>query len=244
MRKWRIERIQSSIGSRIQRLESDRTRMMSQASEVENTVTSWRNPILGGASFAAPLILALYSTDLSKGIVPPILIIDIALALGAFIAFTIIRGIIHKPILSMDSAFFTAIDKLNLFRRFFNSETYFLDKFNDLRLASFYNYAEFAQIAAQFGLKESLEKMRKNYFFKSMRKDLDDHLREVNEAQDFGKAIYESEKSAWKKSGIDMKLLRYIHEDFFKYLKYRIDDTTGEITKRLEKDDGSSVSKH
>jgi hypothetical protein len=47
-----------------------------------------------------------------------------------------------------------------------------------------------------------------------------------------------------KKSGIDMKLLRYIHEDFFKYLKYRIDDTTGEITKRLEKDDGSSVSKH
>jgi hypothetical protein len=65
----------------------------------------------------------------------------------------------------MDSAFFTAIDKLNLFRRFFNSKTYFLDKFDDLRLASFYNYAEFAQIAAQFGLKENFEKMRKKLLF-------------------------------------------------------------------------------
>jgi hypothetical protein len=198
---------------------------------------------LGGASFTAPLILALYAAELSRGSVSPILIIDIVVALGAFIVFTVIRGIIHRPILSMDSAFFTAIDKLNFFRRYFNAEIYYLEKFDEQRMASFYNYGKFAQIAAQFGLKENFEKIRKNYFFKSMRKDLDDHLQEVNEAIEYGKDIYENQKLVWKESGIDMKLLRYVHEDFLKYHKYRIDGATGKITKQLRKDEGASASK-
>jgi hypothetical protein len=57
----------------------------------------------------APLILSLYLAEGSqKDFLAQILIFDIVIALGAFIAFTvIIRGIIHRPILSMDSALLT-----------------------------------------------------------------------------------------------------------------------------------------
>lgn len=149
IKKWRISRIQAAIDSRIQKLESDRAKIMSQAELIENTYTAWRNPILAATTFAASIILGLYSAGLLwNEVILPLLSIDISIGLASFVIFTVLRGRIHSLSLSMNTSFLSAIDKLSYYRRYFNMETYFVENLELKKIDSYYNYHTFASLAA------------------------------------------------------------------------------------------------
>jgi hypothetical protein len=232
VKKWRISRIQAAIDSRIQKLESDRAKIMSQAELIENTFTAWRNPILAATTFAASIILGLYSAGLLwNEVILPLLSIDISIGLASFLIFTILRGRIHSLSLLMNTSFLSAIDKLNYFRRYFNMETYFVENLELKKIDSYYNYNTFASLAVQVQLLDSYDKMAKSIFFKKLKNDLEVYLRETKESMDYGIEAYEEEKSSWNKYGINMRHLHYVHDDFFKYHGYKIDYVLNEISK-------------
>lgn len=101
----------------IQGLESVRTELKSELELVGNTITTWRNPILAGLSFAGPLILAMTSLappiGLPQDFLLKLLIVDIVIGVGAFIVFTLIKGKVNGYILSVDTAFKIAKRKIN-----------------------------------------------------------------------------------------------------------------------------------
>jgi hypothetical protein len=229
MKKWHIDRVQTVLENRIQKLDSERKQIRSQAELVENRVTTWSKTLFTGASFAAPLILGMYSIDFLRDFVLPLLAVDIGIGILMYMRYTSIRGKIHGLTLSMDEAFLSAISKLNYFRDYFAMDTYFLDKITENKIASFYNYHTFASLAAQVELIENLEKMINSKYFDKIKEDLQVRLRDKKETMEYGMQAYEEQKPAWDRDQIDWKMLRYVHEDFFKYNGYKIDEKTGEI---------------
>jgi hypothetical protein len=230
-KKWHIDRVETVLENRIQKLEAERKQIRSQAELVENEVTTWSKRLFTGASFAAPLILALYSVEPLRNFVLPLLAADIAIGLLMYRKYNSIRGEIHSLILSTDAAFLLATEKLNYFRAYFDMDTYFLDKITEDKIASFYNYQDFASVAAQVGLIMNFENMIKSKYFDKMKNDLQVRLRDKKEAMNYGMEVYEVAKPAWDRDRIEWKMLRFVHEDFFKYHEYKIDEKTGEIIK-------------
>jgi hypothetical protein len=230
-KKWHIERVETVLETRIQKLEAERKQIRSQSELVENEVTTWSKRLFTGASFAAPLILALYSVEPWRNFVLPLLATDIAIGLLMFRKYNSIRGEIHNLILSTDTAFLLAIEKLNYFRAYFDMDTYFLDKITENKIASFYNYNDFASVAAQVELIENFENMIKSKYFDKMKNDLQVRLSDREEPMNYGMQAYEQEKPSWDRDRIEWKMLRFVHEDFFKYHGYKIDEKTGEIAK-------------
>jgi hypothetical protein len=47
----------------------------------------------------------------------------------------------------------------------------------------------------------------------------------------YGMEVFREQKPAWDRDRIEWKLLRFVHEDFFKYHGYIIDEKSGEIAK-------------
>ena len=132
----------------------------------------------------------------------------------------------------MDGAFTSAIDKLNYFREYFDMDTYFLDKTPEDKIASFFNYHTFASIAAQVELVENFENMIiKSRYFDNMKDDLQICLSNKKEAMGYDMEVYNRQKPSWDKNGVKWKSLRHVHEDFFLYHGYKIDEKTGEIRK-------------
>jgi hypothetical protein len=182
-KKWHIDRVETVLENRIQKLEAERKQIHSPAELVENEVTNWSKRLFTGASFAAPLILALYSVEVLRNFVLPLLAADIAIGLLMFRKYNSIRGEIHSLILSTDAAFLLAIEKLNYFRDYFAMDTYFLDKITENKIASFYNYNynTFASVAVQVELIENFENMIKSKYFGKMKNDLQVRLGDKEE---------------------------------------------------------------
>ena len=228
-KKWQIDRVQTVLDNRIQKLDAERKQIRSRAELVESQVTIWSKRLYTGAALAAPLILGLYSVEALRDFVLPFLAADIGVGILMFRKYNSIRGEIHNLILSTDTAFLSAITKLNYFRDYFDMDTYFLDKTTEDKIAAFFNYHTFASIAAQVELIENFENMIESKYFDKMKEDLQVRLRDKKEAMEYGMEVYNRQKPSWDKNGILWKSLRYINEDFFKYHGCKIDEKTGEI---------------
>ncbi len=122
--------------------------------------------------------------------------------------------------------------KAELLSRLFDMDTYPLDKVTVNKIDSFYNYHAIASMAVQVGLIENFDNMIKSrYFDDKMKNDLQVRLHDTKEKMKYALKDYQKEKHGWDNNHIEWKILRFVHEDFFKYHGYKIDEKTGEITK-------------
>jgi hypothetical protein len=232
MKKWRIDRIQTFLDSLIRDTGSARTQMKSQAELIENTLTTWRNAVLAATSFAASIIFGLSSVNLFREFILQMLAADIIIGLAAFIVFTIIKGKVHRIILSMDASFLVAISKLEHLTVYFNGIAYPLEKLEEDEITSYFTYGMFASFAAKVNLIKNYENMSNSAFFrkKIMRNDLRWKADSLKKGMEYAMGLYESDKLLWNKYGI-ISGNRYVHEDFFKYYGYKIEEGTGKIVK-------------
>lgn len=220
-KKWHIDRVQTLVESYVQKFESERARNRSHTGIVENDLTTLRNAFLGGASFAASLFLTLYSADLWKELMLPLLAIDLAVGLIAFVVFTVLKNKVHDLILTMDTGYFVAADKLADLNSLFIKETYSIDEIDDDRIYFFWAYLAFASLAVRVYLIDIFNDMSKSKLFwrKKPRLLLSLNLQKklVKKAQQ----VYADQRSPWNYHGnkysSDLEKLNPYIEEFFKY---------------------------
>jgi len=132
---------------------------------------------LTGATFAIPIISGFYTSNISNNYLLGVLIASIAFAIIMYLRYTFTSNRMQKLINSTDVAFLQAIEKLNHFRHYFDTDTYPLDKITESKLTSFFNYYNFASFAAQAGLMKSLQNMINSKDFSRNSSDLHERWR-------------------------------------------------------------------
>ena len=221
MKKWRIDLVQRTLESTIQRYELERARIRSLTDLVENTLTTWRNAVLAGFVLAASIILGLSSVDLFKEFILRMLVADILVGLIAFIVFTVIKGKVHAVILSTDGLYYLALDRLNTLKYAFMLRMYHIDKIEHERIYFFLTYSIFASLAVRVHLIDVLENISSSVFFRKIRFRIRGALEAQKVAVNTAMNIYEKRKSSWTQYSSDLQEFNSHLEDFFKYHTYR-----------------------
>lgn len=234
MKKWHIDSLKTALVSMIQRLDSNRTQLRARGELVENIFTTWRNAVLGGVLVSASVILGLSSVGLLKEFMVLMLIADLLIGLIMFIVFSVIKGKVHALILSMDVSFLSAINKLNFLRDYFITETYYLDNIEDERINFFFEYGIFASTAVTADLIDEFEIMSNSVFFMKIRYNLQQGLGVIMAGMNAAIDFYEKSKSYWNNYSSDLHHLRYVHEYFFSYHRYKIEIETGKMEKQTD----------
>jgi hypothetical protein len=149
-KNWYIDRIRTVLQNRIQKLDAERLQIISDADDAKNHHTTPSKTLLNGASFAAPLILALYAIDPSAYHILLVFVADIVLALIMYRIYIATLKRINKLTRSIDRAYLLTIEKLNYFRDYFDMDTYDVNSFTKDKIDRFYNLHTFASAAAQW----------------------------------------------------------------------------------------------
>jgi hypothetical protein len=179
---WHIGKVEKVIESKIQNLEADRKEIKSKADSVEDDYTIKRRRVISVLLFMAPVILAHFSTSSTDGKLDfgpysmgslrpyllPALIVVIGAGLIIFHSYDSKKNKIHDLIQSFDAAYLTSIRKLDYFRQYYNTETYYLHISED-RMNTLFNYAGFASMAVRADIIKPLENMKDSHYFKKLR---------------------------------------------------------------------------
>jgi hypothetical protein len=216
-KKWHMDRIQTLVGSYVQMFESERARFRPRIEIVENDLTALRNGFLGGASFAAPPFLTLYSAGLWKELILALFAVDIIVGLITFVVFTVLKDKARNLILIMDSGYFLAANKLTDLNNLFIKETYFIDKIEDDRILFFWAYLAFASLAVRVYLIDIFNDMYKSKLFWRIKPRLLLSLNLQKQLVKQAKQVYEDQKLPWSKYSSDLEKLNPYIEEFLKY---------------------------
>lgn len=243
-RQWQIGKVEKVIDSKIQNLEADRKEIRSKADSVENDYAKKRKYVSSVLLFIVPLILTLFSIssiadgqsdfliyplDSLRPYLLPALFVVIGGGLIIFLLFDRKKNKVHTLIQSLDDAYLSSIRKLDYFKQYYNTETYYLD-FNEDRMNTLFNYAGFASMAVRVDIIKPLENMLNSQYFEKIRSDLLLHYYNTNKTMKFGVRTYEDNKLSWDGNRRDWKNLRQVFSDFFRYNGYRL-VITGRITR-------------
>lgn len=220
-KKWHIDRVQTLVGSYVQKFESERARNRSHTDIVENDLTTLRSVFLGGASVAAPLILTLYSAGLWNELMLPLLAVDLAVGLIAFVVFTVLKNKARDLILTMDTGYFVAADKLADLNSLFIKETYSFDEIEDERILFFWAYLAFASLAVRVYLIDIFNDMYKSKLFWRIKPRLLLSLNVQKQLVKQAKQVYVDQRSPWNyygnKYSSDLQKLNPYIEEFLRY---------------------------
>lgn len=107
-----------------------------------------------------------------------LLVVDPGIGLASHIHYISTLKKIQDLKLSTNSAFLLVMEKLSLFRDYFDMNIYDVDKITKDKVDRFYNFHTFASCAAQAGLIESFQKMISSKYFDSIKSDLEERLRD------------------------------------------------------------------
>jgi hypothetical protein len=221
-KKWHIDRIERTLETIIKQLESERAQNKSEADVIENRFTNWRNSILTASSFAAPLILGLYSADILKEFMLPVLIVDVFFGILTFIVFTLIKGKIQAHILSMDTSYFHALNALNRLALYIVDETVSIDENDRDKLWWFVILARFAEKTVRAIYVNSLQDISRSRFFK--RTSFSEQSERLLKKMDEGFAIYGKDPTFFDVYPSDLKVMKSAYQNFFERYDRTIDE--------------------
>jgi hypothetical protein len=237
-KKWHIDRIERTLETIIKQLESERTQNKSEADRIENVYTAWRNAVLTATSFAASLILGLYSADVwNEEFALQMLAADVIVGMLAFIVTSIIRRKIQGHILSMDTSYFHALNSLNRLALFIADKTVSIDKNDMNKLWWFVLYVRFTEKAVRGKYIDSLQGISRSRFFKKT--SFPEKYERVKTSMNEGIAIYRQDPEVFNEFPSDLKVMKNLHQNFFGHFDYTIDET-GAIVERAKKKEESS----
>lgn len=243
-RKWQIGKVEKVIESKIQNLEADRKEILSKADSVEDDYRKKRKRVVSVLLFVVPLILALFSSSSTGGkliivsysldflgpYLLPALIGVIGAGLVFFRSYDSKKDKIHDLIQSLDAAYLSSIRKLDYFRQYYNSETYYYLNFNEDRMNTLFNYASFASMAVRVDIIKPLKNMLDSHYFEIIKGDLCSYYDNANKTMKLGVRTYEHNESSWERNRRDWRVLRPIFKDFFRHNGYRLRITGRIIT--------------
>jgi hypothetical protein len=200
---------------------SQRARNRSHTDIVENDLTASRSAFLSGASVAATVILGLYSAGLWKEIMLPLLAIDITVGLIAFAVYNDRKKKARALILTMDTGYFVAADKLADLNSLFIKETYRIEEIDEERIYFFWAYLAFASLAVRVYLIDIFDDMSKAKPFRSIKSRLLLYLNLQKQLVKKAHQVYVDQRSPWNYDGnkynADLEKLNTYIEEFFKY---------------------------
>jgi hypothetical protein len=160
-RKWKLGVFQKNAQDLIDLLDAHRTRYRTLTDSVENIWTTWRNAILSGVSFSAPILLGMYLADIVPDIMLILFIIDVGVGLIVSVILSVIKGKLQAFSLEMDDSFFIAKVMVITFRNYGLANAYNLDKIEEDRIDFFLRFTKFVEAAGAFQLNKVFEKLLK-----------------------------------------------------------------------------------
>ena len=165
-RKWHIDRVQTLVESYIEKIELERVRNKAYTDKAENRIITWKNAILGTVTFAATLILVFYSSDVSKGSILLLLVIDLFIGLMAFLGFNFVIGRAHRRILDMNACYDSASDKLaDLHSLIIKKTTENIHEIDEKKIDFYWAYLAFASLAVRVYLIDIFNDISKSKIF-------------------------------------------------------------------------------
>lgn len=165
-KKWMIGRVQTLVESYVDKIELERARNKAHTDKVENGLKTWKNAILGTVTFFAPIILAIYSDDVSNGSIPPLFYVDVIIGLIAFLGFTFVLGRAHRLILDLNAYYSIASDKLaDLNSLIIKETTEHIHEIEEEKIQFYWAYLAFASLAVRVYLIDIFEDISKSKIF-------------------------------------------------------------------------------
>ncbi len=221
-KKWHIDRVQTLVGSYVEKFESERGRFRSWIVIVENELTTLKNILVGGGAAPVPLILALYSRGfLVEWMAATLLVADLILIPVAFVLLTFWRNKVRNLLLIMDSGYSLAATQLEDLHNLFIKEAYPIDEIEDDRIRFFWAYLAFASLAVRVYLIDVFNDMYKSRIFWRIKPLLWLYLQRHRVTMTQAQQAYIDENSVLKRDSTrynsDLQRLNPYLEEFFNY---------------------------
>jgi hypothetical protein len=235
-KKWQIDRVQTLIESYVKKFESERARNRSWTDIVENDLTASRSAYLSAVSVAATVILALYSANVWKELMLPLLAVDIGIGMIVYAIFNSRKKRTRHLVLTMDAAYFLAADKLTDLHSLFIQITANIDEIDEERIRFYWAYLAFASLAVRVYLIDIFDDMSKSKLFLTIRSRLSKSLKLQRALVKKAQEVHGDPRSPWNYYDVnynsDLEKLNPYIEEFFNY-----DEEAGRAIEIIEEEE-------